>query len=30
MLDGGVRRGSDVLKVIALGAAGVLVGRSTL
>jgi (S)-mandelate dehydrogenase len=30
MLDGGVRRGSDVFKVIALGAAGVLVGRSTL
>ena len=30
LLDGGVRRGSDVFKAIALGAAGVLVGRSTL
>lgn len=26
LLDGGVRRGSDVFKAIALGAAGVLVG----
>ncbi|MGN7381382.1 Lactate 2-monooxygenase [Chlamydia abortus] len=27
LLDGGVRRGADVLKAIALGAAAVLVGR---
>jgi L-lactate dehydrogenase (cytochrome) len=27
MMDGGVRRGSDVLKAIALGAAFVLIGR---
>ena len=30
LLDGGVRRGSDVFKAIALGAAGVLVSLSTL
>lgn len=30
MLDGGVRRGSDIFKAIALGAAGVLLGRATL
>ena len=30
LLDGGVRRGSDVLKAMALGADGVLVGRPTL
>lgn len=29
LLDGGVRRGTDVLKAIALGAAAVLVGRPT-
>lgn len=29
-LDGGVRRGSDVFKALALGAAGVLTGRATL
>ncbi len=29
-IDGGVRRGSDVLKALALGAAGVLTGRATL
>jgi 4-hydroxymandelate oxidase len=27
LMDGGVRRGTDVVKAIALGAAGVLVGR---
>ena len=30
MLDGGVRRGSDVLKALALGADAVLLGRPTL
>ncbi|MFG1248092.1 alpha-hydroxy acid oxidase [Xanthobacter flavus] len=30
LLDGGVRRGSDVLKAIALGACAVLIGRSHL
>lgn len=30
MVDGGVRRGVDVLKALALGADGVLVGRATL
>ncbi|OZI21580.1 alpha-hydroxy-acid oxidizing enzyme [Bordetella genomosp. 9] len=30
LLDGGVRRGSDVYKALALGAAGVLTGRATL
>jgi len=30
LLDGGVRRGSDVLKAIALGATAVLIGRSHL
>lgn len=30
LLDGGIRRGSDVLKAIALGAAAVLVGRPIL
>lgn len=30
MVDGGVRRGVDVLKALALGAEGVLVGRATL
>jgi (S)-mandelate dehydrogenase len=29
-LDGGVRRGSDIFKALALGAAGVLTGRATL
>jgi (S)-mandelate dehydrogenase len=29
-LDGGMRRGSDIFKAIALGAAGVLSGRATL
>ncbi len=29
-LDGGIRRGSDVVKAIALGADAVLIGRSTL
>jgi (S)-mandelate dehydrogenase len=29
-LDGGVRRGSDIFKAVALGAAGVLSGRATL
>ena len=29
-LDGGIRRGSDMFKAIALGASGVLVGRATL
>lgn len=30
LLDGGVRRGSDVFKALALGAQGVLLGRATL
>lgn len=30
LLDGGVRRGGDVVKAIALGAKGVLLGRATL
>ncbi|MCM5571362.1 alpha-hydroxy-acid oxidizing protein [Burkholderiaceae bacterium FT117] len=30
LVDGGVRRGSDVVKALAMGAAGVLVGRATL
>jgi 4-hydroxymandelate oxidase len=30
LLDGGVRRGSDVLKAIALGARAVLIGRPFL
>lgn len=30
LLDGGVRRGSDVVKTLALGAKGVLLGRATL
>lgn len=30
LLDGGVRRGSDVFKALALGASGVMVGRATL
>lgn len=30
LLDGGIRRGSDVFKALALGAAGVLSGRATL
>ncbi len=30
LLDGGVRRGADVVKAIALGAKGVLIGRATL
>lgn len=30
LLDGGVRRGSDIFKTLALGAAGVLTGRATL
>ncbi|WP_251864465.1 alpha-hydroxy acid oxidase [Achromobacter sp. Marseille-Q4962] len=30
LLDGGVRRGSDIYKALALGAAGVLTGRATL
>ena len=29
-LDGGVRRGSDIVKAIACGADGVLLGRATL
>ncbi|MFU2070982.1 alpha-hydroxy-acid oxidizing protein, partial [Bordetella hinzii] len=29
-LDGGVRRGSDIHKALALGAGGVLTGRATL
>nr|WP_322786639.1 alpha-hydroxy-acid oxidizing protein [Advenella kashmirensis] len=29
LLDGGIRRGSDVFKALALGAAGVLSGRAT-
>ncbi|MEA2981304.1 MAG: (S)-mandelate dehydrogenase [Alphaproteobacteria bacterium] len=30
LIDGGVRRGSDVVKALALGAKGVLLGRATL
>ena len=30
LVDGGVRRGADVLKALALGAQAVLVGRATL
>ncbi|MBB1628023.1 alpha-hydroxy acid oxidase [Achromobacter sp. UMC71] len=30
LLDGGIRRGSDIFKALALGAAGVLTGRATL
>ena len=30
MLDGGIRRGSDIVKALAAGAQGVLVGRATL
>jgi isopentenyl diphosphate isomerase/L-lactate dehydrogenase-like FMN-dependent dehydrogenase len=30
LLDGGVRRGADVLKALALGARGVLIGRAML
>ena len=30
LLDGGLRRGSDVFKALALGASGVLLGRATL
>ncbi|MFM0155684.1 alpha-hydroxy acid oxidase [Paraburkholderia sediminicola] len=30
LLDGGIRRGSDIVKALALGAAGVLVGRPAL
>jgi (S)-mandelate dehydrogenase len=30
LLDGGVRRGSDIVKAVALGAKAVLIGRSTL
>ncbi len=30
MVDGGVRRGADILKAMALGASGVLVGRAAL
>lgn len=30
LMDGGVRRGSDIFKALALGAAGVLTGRATL
>jgi len=30
MVDGGVRRGADVVKALALGAQAVLVGRATL
>ncbi|MBK5291283.1 MAG: alpha-hydroxy-acid oxidizing protein [Acidobacteriia bacterium] len=30
LMDGGIRRGSDILKALALGAKGVLVGRSPL
>jgi (S)-mandelate dehydrogenase len=30
LLDGGIRRGSDIFKAIALGASGTLVGRATL
>ena len=30
LLDGGVRRGTDALKALALGARGVLIGRAML
>ncbi len=30
LLDGGIRRGSDIVKALALGAQGVLLGRATL
>ncbi len=30
LIDGGVRRGADIVKALALGAQGVLVGRATL
>ncbi|MNX72231.1 (S)-mandelate dehydrogenase [compost metagenome] len=30
LVDGGIRRGSDIFKALALGAAGVLTGRATL
>src|SRR5208282_386951 len=30
MLDGGVRRGGDVVKALALGARGVMIGRACL
>ena len=30
LLDGGVRRGSDILKALAVGAQGVMLGRATL
>ena len=30
LLDGGVRRGSDIVKALALGAQGVMLGRATL
>jgi (S)-mandelate dehydrogenase len=30
LMDGGVRRGSDVFKALAMGAAGVMIGRATL
>ncbi len=30
LLDGGIRRGSDIVKALALGAHGVLLGRATL
>ena len=30
LLDGGIRRGSDVVKALAMGAQGVLLGRATL
>jgi len=30
MVDGGIRRGADVVKALALGASGVLIGRATL
>src|SRR5690606_33332514 len=30
LLDGGIRRGSDIFKALALGASGVLAGRATL
>jgi isopentenyl diphosphate isomerase/L-lactate dehydrogenase-like FMN-dependent dehydrogenase len=30
MMDGGVRRGSDIVKALALGAQAVLIGRATL
>jgi (S)-mandelate dehydrogenase len=29
-MDGGIRRGSDIAKALALGAHGVLLGRATL